>query len=114
MPTADADTFERAIERDELPDGQGVMVEIGTRVIALFERGGDIHAVQNTCPHAGGSLADGSLDGTMVRCPRHNWGFDVASGACVTDPRYKLLRFEVRIEDGWVLVGIPEEDATSQ
>ena len=109
MPTADADKFERAIPVDELPADGGAIVEIGSRIIAIFEHEGEVHAVQNTCPHAGGSLADGTRDGTLVRCPRHSWGFDVASGACQTDPRYQLLQYEVRVADDWVLVGVPDD-----
>jgi NAD(P)H-dependent nitrite reductase small subunit len=110
--TVKADTFVEVLSSDELPEGEGRVVEAGAKTIAVFRRAGELHAVQNVCPHAGGSLGHGhfSSEKGVVRCPRHAWGFDVTTGNCLTQPRYGLKRYEVREEGGWIRVGLPSGD----
>ncbi len=66
--------------------------------------GSDWFAVDDTCPHAGGSLSMGMLDGKEVVCPIHAWGFDIASGACAEDPSWSIRAYPVREEDGHLQV----------
>ena len=54
--------------------------------MALFRRGGEVFAIGNACPHQGGSLCDGMVEGDIVICPLHGWEFDLRSGACMTVP----------------------------
>jgi nitrite reductase/ring-hydroxylating ferredoxin subunit len=44
------------------------------------------------------------VDGPQVSCPWHNWTFDVTTGENVASPDLKIPRFEVRVENGQVLV----------
>ena len=48
--------------------------------MAIFNVDGNICAIADTCPHAGGSLGMGKLDGTIVTCPVHGMKFDVTTG----------------------------------
>lgn len=64
----------------ELPPGQRKLVFIDGRSVALFNIEGKLHAVDNSCPHNGASLAGGRLDGTVLQCPAHGLRFDLASG----------------------------------
>jgi nitrite reductase/ring-hydroxylating ferredoxin subunit len=43
------------------------------------------YAVDDACPHDGGSLSDGFLDGDRLVCARHGWEVDPCSGACRGD-----------------------------
>jgi phenylpropionate dioxygenase-like ring-hydroxylating dioxygenase large terminal subunit len=47
---------------------------------------GELHASDDTCPHAGCSLAEGELDGQTVVCPCHMATFDVTTGEVVDGP----------------------------
>jgi nitrite reductase (NADH) small subunit/3-phenylpropionate/trans-cinnamate dioxygenase ferredoxin subunit len=85
---------------EELPPGAGRLVEIDGRGIALFNASGTFHAVEDTCLHAGGPLHEGSLDGTTVTCPWHEWRFDVSTGACEMNPMASLRRYPVRVRGG--------------
>lgn len=57
-------------------------------------------AVDDTCPHAGGSLSEGMVDGDQVICPLHAYGFDIRTGHCADDPDCSVKGYPVRVEDG--------------
>ena len=102
-----ADEFFKAVPVDTMIDGEGRVVQAGLKKIALFRLGDEYHAIQNFCPHAGGFLGLGEVAKGCVRCPRHAWRFDIRSGRCVTNARYDVRRYETKVEDGWVWVGVP-------
>ncbi|MDR3621294.1 MAG: Rieske 2Fe-2S domain-containing protein [Paludisphaera borealis] len=91
----------------ELPVGGAKEVEFDGRVYALFNVEGAISAIDGICPHQGGPLADGQLEGCLVACPWHGWEFNVQTGATPLGPRIKVDVFEVKIEGDDVLVLVP-------
>lgn len=77
--------------------------------IAVYHVGGRLHAVEDTCPHAGASLCDGELDGDVITCPRHGSQFRVTDGARVRGPADSAIEhFPVVIEAGEAFVELPE------
>jgi nitrite reductase/ring-hydroxylating ferredoxin subunit len=58
----------------------------GDRKIAVANVGGELHGFDDTCTHRGCSLAQGTLEGTVVTCPCHGSQFDVTTGAVVRGP----------------------------
>jgi len=50
-------------------------------LIARIE--GKYYAAQNKCPHFGGDLSKGKLEGTIVTCPRHSSQFNLTDGSVV-------------------------------
>src|SRR5215813_10275021 len=67
---------------EEFPEGKGRAFRAGTRTVAVFRVNGKVFALANTCVHKGASLCEGDIaeNGTVVRCPWHNWSFELASG----------------------------------
>ena len=102
------DRFVEVARREEVKREEGTIVFVETKRLALFEVDGEVVCIKNSCPHAGGHLGRGSVKGCKVFCPRHDWAFDLTTGACETDPRYSVKRYAVKVEDGSVWVGIPE------
>ncbi len=98
--------FEKVARVEEIPAGQGKVVEIAGRKIALFNVGGKFHAVDNTCLHRGGPLGEGHVKDNVVSCPWHLWGYDVTTGLCTANPELKLETFPVKVEGEEILVGI--------
>jgi nitrite reductase [NAD(P)H] small subunit len=82
----------------QLPDGRGHLVEVDGETIALFRVGGEVFALDNTCPHRNGPLAFGDLRGSTVFCPLHAWPFDVRTGQCEEFPGVSVRTFRVRVE----------------
>ncbi len=102
-------TFFKVLEAEKLAEGEGRVARAGLKQVAIFRHEGEVYAIQNFCPHAGGSLGLGSFSNGVVRCPRHSWGFDVKTGACRTNPRYETRCYPTRVEDGYILVGVPDD-----
>jgi nitrite reductase/ring-hydroxylating ferredoxin subunit len=96
----------RVARLEECPPGGAIERVAGERVIALFNVEGVISALDGVCPHQGGPLGQGALSGTIVTCPWHGWQFDVRSGRNQLNPRIEQQAFEVRVEDGWILVDL--------
>lgn len=57
-------------------------------------------AIDDECPHAGGSLSEGIVDGGEVICPLHAYAFDAKTGHCPDDPGCSIRAYEVRVENG--------------
>jgi NAD(P)H-dependent nitrite reductase small subunit len=93
-----------ALPAADLPPGRAAEVTVGGQAVALFNVGGTFHALANRCPHRGGPLGQGFVDGSQVSCPWHNWTFDVTSGENVASAELKVARFETKVEDGQVYV----------
>jgi nitrite reductase/ring-hydroxylating ferredoxin subunit len=98
--------FVKMATLDELPPGGSKEVEHEGRIYALFNVGGTIAAIDGVCPHQGGPLADGELEGTMVTCPWHAWRFDVLTGKTPLGPKIKQAVYEVKVEGRDVLVNV--------
>lgn len=96
--------FVPAIAVASLPPGQAAEVTVGGHSIALFNVGGSFHALAGRCPHRGGPLGQGFVDGPQVSCPWHNWTFDVTTGENVASADLKVPRYDVRVQDGQVFV----------
>jgi nitrite reductase/ring-hydroxylating ferredoxin subunit len=91
---------------DLLP-GTGRVVEAAGQALALFNVDGQFFAIDNTCPHRGGPLGEGDLDGKVVMCPWHAWRWDVTSGSNVNNPAVRVACFPVTVEQGEVFVEVP-------
>ena len=61
---------------NELPEGALIEVVQGNQPYALCNVAGEVHAMSGVCPHHGGPLGQGALDGSIVTCPWHAWEFD--------------------------------------
>ena len=96
----------RVAAEAELSDDTGLAVKAGETTIALFRVEGRCYAIANACPHKGGPLAEGDLEGHVVHCPWHGWTWDVRTGENVRQPDTKVACFPVTIEDGSVFVDI--------
>ena len=97
----------KVAEKTDLTDGLGKVVNVEGRSIALFRVKDQYFALANVCLHRGGPLGEGNLSGSVVTCPWHGWKFDVRTGAFTIIPTLKVTTYQVREEDGSVLVEIP-------
>ncbi len=92
----------------DLTRGEGRTYVVDGRQIAVFLLGdGTVRAVDAVCPHRGGPLADGQIDGAVVVCPLHQYQFSLDTGRCTTAGIGTAATYPARVVDGQVAVRLP-------
>lgn len=95
---------------DELPEHGMLEVEAEGRTILLVRQNGEVSALGAHCPHYGAPLAQGLLHDGCITCPWHKSSFDATSGDLREPPSLDALpRYECRVENGNVVVLLPEQ-----
>ena len=90
-----------------LPPGSLIQVDAGEETLAVCNAGGEVHALDGICPHAGGPLGHGALHGTTLVCPWHAWEYDCVTGENDRTPELRLDKFAVHVEGDDILVDLP-------
>jgi 3-phenylpropionate/trans-cinnamate dioxygenase ferredoxin component len=99
--------FVEVANLDELPPGKGSFFIVAGKYVALFNVDGKIYAIQDTCPHAGGSLAMGRLEGSIVTCPKHGMKFDITNGCFAGSSLSGVATYPVKLSNGKIMVSVP-------
>lgn len=100
-------SWQRICSVGDVPPGTGKEVTVGDRVVAVFNVDGRFHALDGICPHAGGPLGEGTLNGPIVTCPWHGWQFDVSTGRHCLTARICQPSYVVRLDGTDLLVELP-------
>ena len=98
----------RIAAENELAPGECNEYVAGERIVALFNVGGQFHALDGICPHQGGPLGKGELAGCIITCPWHGFQFDVTTGQHQTSKSLVHPRFPVKVEGGQVWVDVED------
>lgn len=93
-------------QKSDCPPQSSLELVVGDRVIALYNINGTFYALDGVCPHQGGPLGKGRLEGCVVTCSWHGWQFDVRTGADQLNSNIKQPVFDVRVEGEQVLLRI--------
>jgi nitrite reductase/ring-hydroxylating ferredoxin subunit len=113
--------FLRCARFDEIPAGQARVFAVEGFRVLLARLGGEVYALQPTCPHRGCDWDGARLEGELIACPRCRFRYSVRTGlnplttACHVNqstaeyhyrhfPEGHAERYEVRISDGQVVV----------
>ncbi len=95
----------------ELRRRQRLVVEADPDDIVVWWHDGRPRALRNVCIHESRLLSEGSLLGSRVVCPGHQWAFDLETGYCKERDRHQPT-FATRVEDGQVFVNpTPDQPA---
>lgn len=103
----------------EISPGQRKIVEVDGLSVGIFNIEGEFYALNNLCPHqlaplcmgevSGLVTADGTdpenfkweKDGYIIKCPWHNWEFDITTGGSVFNPhKVKTRTYDVEVKSG--------------
>jgi nitrite reductase/ring-hydroxylating ferredoxin subunit len=94
----------------DVPDGQPTKVMFGPTAVLLVRRGDVVHALKETCSHAGGPLSQGELKNDTITCPWHFSTFRLADGAVVHGPAgSRQVSYAARINEGQVELQGPRD-----
>lgn len=97
--------WNKVAEPGACPEGGVLGVAAGGLEMVLACVGGRVSALGARCPHAGGPLAQGTIEAGVLVCPWHGREFDVVTGACEGYPGVESYPVETR-EDG-IYVRVP-------
>jgi nitrite reductase (NADH) small subunit/3-phenylpropionate/trans-cinnamate dioxygenase ferredoxin subunit len=97
---------------EDLPPGTCKSIETKDRSIALFNLDGHIYALDNTCPHAGGPLGEGTIEGEHIVCPWHGWKFHIPTGVCQKNPTpgWNVVCYDVRVVESTIQITLPSQN----
>jgi ferredoxin-nitrite reductase len=93
-----------------MPD-RACVVRAGGLDLALVCTQEGLYAMDNACPHSGGSLGEGQVQGGAVTCPLHGWQFECRTGKSLTEKRPHQKIYPVKVEGDDVLVEVPQPAA---
>jgi nitrite reductase/ring-hydroxylating ferredoxin subunit len=109
---------------DDFPEGSVKIVDVDRKSIGVYNIKGELYALRNRCPHRGAPLCKGLItsyvtssephkfsmeqEGEIVRCPWHQWEFDIKTGQLVVDPRIRTKAYDVIVENGSVKDGFED------
>ncbi len=93
---------------EELPPGAAKVVNVDGLRVAVFNVHGTFYAIDDTCTHEEASLAEGTVYGEIVACPKHGSRFHLPTGRVLSLPAViPVNTYAVKVEDGQVLL-LPE------
>jgi len=106
----------RAARVADFPEDGGMCVKYGSLQIAVFNftRRGEWYACQNQCPHKMQMILARGIIGShqgepKVACPFHKKTFSLRSGQCLNGDEHSLTVYPVRVDDGYVYIGVGAE-----
>ena len=117
----------------EIPAGRRKIIVPfrGRAGIGVFNVNGSFYALRNICPHKRGPLCTGEIgdnlrdsdppsvvgatfayerEGQVLRCPWHNWPFEVATGQCLVDPDIRVKTYPIVVKGDQLIVDIEVSD----
>ena len=108
---------------DEIPPGGRKIVRVEGREVGIFNLDGSFYALKNICAHQGARVCLGKVGGTnlpsevyafkfglegrILRCPWHEWEYDITTGESIFDPNVRVVSYPVEVAGGEVAVTIP-------
>ena len=98
----------KVAETKDLPPGGALAVDVEGLRLALFNIDGTYYAIEDTCPHSGGPLSEGDVEGTQVTCPWHGACFNLTDGSVLSPPADEdVASYRVEVEGNDIKVEMP-------
>jgi nitrite reductase/ring-hydroxylating ferredoxin subunit/alkylhydroperoxidase/carboxymuconolactone decarboxylase family protein YurZ len=88
---------------DDVKDGQTVRVDCNGRSLFVHRDGDELRVYDSRCPHQTTDIPHLALEGSTLTCPKHQWAFDIRSGACIAKGTSPLKRWDSKVDGGRVL-----------
>ena len=102
MHDNEASTWVAVAQATDLASESARVVRAAELELALIRTPEGFFALDNACPHTGGPLGEGLVQGRTVTCPLHGWQFDLRNGACLNEPGNDIRIYPVEVKEGKV------------
>lgn len=81
----------------EIAEGEVKRVECATRTVFVYREGDDFKVYDSHCPHQVTNIPHLALEGLTLTCPKHQWKFDIRTGACIEKGKHPMKSFETKV-----------------
>jgi 3-phenylpropionate/trans-cinnamate dioxygenase ferredoxin subunit len=103
-----------AAEKSEIPTGKMKKVTLQGKAILVANVNGNYYAIEAKCTHMGGDLSQGSLQDSVVTCPKQGAKFDVMTDRVISRPKVAFFHpkmkddpsYAVKVENENILIKI--------
>jgi nitrite reductase (NADH) small subunit len=92
---------------EDVPLNEGRTVSVAGRPLAVFRTETGWYAIDNTCTHMGGPLADGIVADDSVACPLHDRRFSLTTGEPLNHECGAVAVYPVAVRDDEVFLAVP-------
>lgn len=86
--------FKEVAQLNQISPGTMKSFMVGDKQILIANCDGKFYAINNICPHAGGDLSKGKMDGKIITCPNHGSKFDVTTGICTSGTQNRFYQIK--------------------
>ncbi len=91
--------FVTVAKTSDIEPGKMILVEVDDEDVAVANVNGEYYAFGAECPHAGGPLDEGDVEGNIVVCPWHGAEFDMTTGEALAMPAQdSISTYQVRVD----------------
>jgi len=97
-------SYVKVAKTGDVPAGKMIHVEVEGKEILIANVEGKFYAVGDRCPHMSALLSKGTLNKTIVTCPRHFSSFDVITGKPISGNTQGLQVYEVKVDGEDLLI----------
>lgn len=92
----------------DFTEGRPKLIQVDERPVAIIRVGETLFAIEDMCPHRGGPLSEGTIEGATVTCPWHKAAFDLRTGASTDAGSAKSIQtFRVSIQGTEAFLELP-------
>jgi len=98
--------YVKVAETKDFPVGKMMHVEVDGNEILIANVGEKFYALGDRCPHLHAKVSEGTLNDSIVTCPRHLSTFDVRTGKALSGTRSNLLTYDVKVKGNDLLIYI--------
>ena len=111
MAVVDTSKRTRAASLSDLEAKGRLVVGLEGQTVCLLLDGGEVHAIDNRCPHMGFPLHRGTVNDGILTCHWHHARFDLCTGGTFDQWADELRRFPVEVDEGEIYVDVtPRRD----
>lgn len=87
----------------QFADDKAARLDCDGRGLFVYRKGDDFRVYDSRCPHQVTNIPHLAIEGLELTCPKHEWAFDLATGACMKKGTQPLKRFDAKVENGRLL-----------
>jgi nitrite reductase/ring-hydroxylating ferredoxin subunit len=95
-----------AADEGRIANGEFKVIFPAGLPVLLIKKEDQFFALSNKCAHMGCSLSSGSIDGFLLKCPCHDWRFDIRTGRMAESRELGIPSYPTKSENGKLYVNI--------